>query len=48
MAGADGAIVGSALVKIIEDNLDNPKKMLMMLKQSVKAFKVAARELLLL
>lgn len=48
MAGADGAIVGSALVKIVEDNLDNPKKMVTALKKSVQAFKVAARELLLL
>jgi tryptophan synthase alpha chain len=40
-AGADGAIVGSALVKIIEDNLNNRNKMLSLLSRSVSAYKKA-------
>ena len=40
-AGADGVIVGSALVSIIEKNLDNPKKMLSALSKSVRDFKKA-------
>jgi tryptophan synthase alpha chain len=41
-AGADGAIVGSALVSIIEKNLDNPKKMLSDLAKAVREFRKAA------
>jgi tryptophan synthase alpha chain len=41
-AGADGAIVGSALVDIIEKNLDHPKRMLSLLAKSVQGFKKAA------
>jgi tryptophan synthase alpha chain len=40
-AGADGAIVGSALVKIIEDNLKNKAKMIKLLGKSVRGFKKA-------
>jgi tryptophan synthase, alpha subunit len=40
-AGADGAIVGSALVEIIEKNLHNKKTMLSKIAQSVRAFKKA-------
>ena len=40
-AGAHGAIVGSALVKIIEENRGDTKKMLTMLGKSVRAFKKA-------
>jgi len=43
LAGADGAIVGSALVKLIESNEYNPEKMLTALDKSVRAFKKAAR-----
>jgi tryptophan synthase alpha chain len=39
--GADGAIVGSALVDIIEKNLDRPKRMLSLLAKSVEAYKKA-------
>jgi tryptophan synthase alpha chain len=42
-AGADGAIVGSALVKIIEDNLKNKSRMIKLLAKSVAEFKKAAR-----
>lgn len=42
-AGADGAIVGSALVDIIERNLDNPKVLLTKLAKQVRAFKAATR-----
>jgi len=40
-AGAHGAIVGSALVAIIEKNLDNKKKMLSELAKAVREFKAA-------
>ncbi len=40
-AGADGAIVGSNLVAIIENNLGNPKKMQASLAKSVREFKKA-------
>ena len=40
-AGADGAIVGSALVSIIEKNRNNRKKMLSELAKAVKEFKKA-------
>jgi tryptophan synthase alpha chain len=40
-AGADGAIVGSALVKIVEDNLGTSSKMLTLLSKSVAAYKKA-------
>jgi tryptophan synthase alpha chain len=40
-AGADGAIVGSALVKIIEDNLCDRPKLLTLLSKSVAAYKKA-------
>jgi tryptophan synthase alpha chain len=42
-AGADGAIVGSALVKIVEENLNNKSKMLKLLSKSVAAYKKATR-----
>jgi len=38
-AGADGAIVGSAIVKIIEDNLGNKKKMVEKVGEFVKDLK---------
>jgi tryptophan synthase alpha chain len=38
-AGADGAIVGSKLVKTIEDNLSNPNLMISQLSKQVKAYK---------
>jgi tryptophan synthase alpha chain len=41
-AGADGAIVGSALVSIIEKHLDKRKKMLSMLARAVGEFKALA------
>ncbi len=41
-AGADGAIVGSALVKIVEDNHDTPSAMIRRLSGRVAAFKKAA------
>jgi len=40
-AGADGIISGSAVVKIIEKNLDNPTKMLSDLSAFVKSMKAA-------
>jgi tryptophan synthase alpha chain len=40
-AGADGAIVGSALVDIIEKNLHDRKKMLSVLAKAVREFKRA-------
>ncbi len=40
-AGAAGAISGSAIVKIIENNLDNPEQMLTRLKQFVIEMKAA-------
>jgi tryptophan synthase alpha chain len=40
-AGADGAIVGSALVKIIEGNLLHKRTMLSLLSKSVAAYKKA-------
>jgi tryptophan synthase alpha chain len=42
-AGADGAIVGSALVKIIEDNVKDKTAMIKLLGKSVKGFKLATR-----
>lgn len=42
-AGAAGAISGSAIVKIIENNLDNPEEMLTRLKQFVVEMKAATR-----
>ena len=39
-AGADGAIVGSAIVKIIEENLKNKKKMVEEVGEFVKSLKV--------
>jgi tryptophan synthase alpha chain len=42
-AGADGAIVGSALVKIIEENLKNKSRMIKLLAKSVAEFKKATR-----
>lgn len=42
-AGAAGAISGSAIVKIIENNLDNPEQMLAKLKQFVVEMKAATR-----
>lgn len=43
-AGAAGAISGSAIVKIIENNLDNPEQMLAALKQFVIEMKAATRQ----
>lgn len=43
-AGAAGAISGSAIVKIIENNLDNPEQMLAALKQFVVEMKAATRQ----
>ena len=43
-SGADGVIIGSALVKIIEDNLTNKSKMLSLLSKSVAYYKKATRE----
>ena len=42
-AGADGAIVGSAFVNIIEKNLKNEKRMLSEIDRFAKALKAAAR-----
>ncbi len=42
-AGADGAIVGSALVKIVEENLKNKARMIKLLAKSVGEFKKATR-----
>ena len=42
-AGADGAIVGSALVKIVEENLKNKPRMIKLLAKSVAEFKKATR-----
>jgi tryptophan synthase alpha chain len=41
-AGANGAIVGSALVNVIEENLGNRCRMLTLLAKSVRKFKKAA------
>jgi len=41
--GADGAIVGSALIKTIEKNLDNKKKMLSELENFVQKLKEATK-----
>jgi len=40
-AGADGAIVGSALVKIIEDNLHKKEQLLKTIKQFIRKMKTA-------
>ena len=42
-AGADGAIVGSAIVKIIEKNLRNKKIMLKKIGNYVKSMKEATK-----
>lgn len=42
-AGANGAIVGSALVKIVEDNLRHKLTMVSLLSKSVSAFKKATK-----
>jgi tryptophan synthase alpha chain len=42
-AGAHGAIVGSALVKLIEDNLDNADALPGLCAKKVKAYKAATR-----
>lgn len=42
-AGAAGAISGSAIVKIIENNLNDPEKMLTLLKQFVTEMKAVTR-----
>jgi tryptophan synthase alpha chain len=44
-AGADGAIVGSALVDIIEKNADDKKTMLKLLSKSVSMYKKATLDL---
>ena len=43
-AGADGAIVGSTLVGIVEDHLDDPTTAEAILRQTVKALKGATRQ----
>jgi len=43
-AGADGAIVGSALVKIIEKNLGNKNEMLGKIKEYVESLKQATKD----
>lgn len=43
-AGAAGAIAGSATVKIIEKNLNNPEKMLSELAEFVKTMKAASKK----
>jgi len=43
-AGADGVIVGSAVVKIIERNLDNRSKMLKELRDYIEEMKAATRD----
>ena len=43
-AGADGAIAGSAVVKIIENNLHDKSKMLSEIESYVKAMKAATRK----
>lgn len=43
LAGVDGAIVGSAFIKIIEKNLDNKKKMLLDLENFVRKLKEATK-----
>jgi len=42
-AGADGAIVGSAIVKIIENNLKNRKAMLKKIGTCIKQLKEATK-----
>ena len=42
-AGADGAIVGSALVKVIEDNLASKPSMIKQLSKVIAAFKKATK-----
>jgi tryptophan synthase alpha chain len=42
-AGADGAIVGSALVKVIEAGLNSPGTLPSLLKKKVRAYKSATR-----
>lgn len=42
-AGADGAIVGSAIVKIIEKNLKNKKSMLNNIQTYIKSLKLATK-----
>ncbi len=42
-SGADGAISGSAVVKIIEDNLDNPTKLLAQLGEFISSMKAATQ-----
>ncbi len=44
-AGADGAIVGSALVKLIEENLDDPGRIPGLLAKKVRTFKAATRNI---
>lgn len=43
-AGADGAIVGSALVRIVGDHLDDPKTAEAVLGQTAKSLKAATRQ----
>ena len=43
-AGADGAIAGSAVVKIIENNLHDKGKMLSEIESYVKAMKAATKK----
>ncbi|MCU4674796.1 tryptophan synthase subunit alpha [Catenovulum sp. 2E275] len=42
-SGADGAISGSAVVKIIEENLDNPSELLAQLNQFISSMKAATQ-----
>ncbi|MCX8171255.1 MAG: tryptophan synthase subunit alpha [Candidatus Bathyarchaeota archaeon] len=43
--GADGAIVGSKIVKIIEENIDDEKRMLLNLKKYVRRLKKATEKI---
>jgi tryptophan synthase alpha chain len=43
-AGADGAIVGSALVRIVAEHLDNPEETQYHLKKNISALKQASKQ----
>ena len=40
----DGAVVGSSIVKIIEDNLDNTDKMISIIAEFVKTLKAGTKK----
>jgi len=42
-AGADGAIVGSALLRIVADHLADPEEASYYLKKNISAFKQASK-----